>query len=118
MKQSIPIIFSLIAAFFGSISQVLYKRAALKLSSVPLYKNFELLGGLIGFILVLVLLIIAFRKGGLLSVVYPVYASTYIWGALIAMYIENEKIWPLQWLGIIVIIAGVCLVGIGQRSLS
>lgn len=115
-SQLIPIVLSLIAAVFGAIANWLYRRAALQLSEVSIWKNFSFMAGLFFFVLVLVLLMTAFRLGGRMMVVYPVYSTTYVWALLLALFVDHEKIvWP-QYIGISLIVAGVSLIGWGAKT--
>lgn len=110
--QGIPILLNLLAAILGALGQWLYKMGGLKWNEIPVYKNWYLLSGMILFCLVMVLFVVAFKLGGRLSVVYPVYATTFIWGTILALYIDKE---PWAWgqiLGIFLVIAGVAMVAI------
>ena len=113
--QQTPIFLALIAAFLGAWAQYFYKNAAMKFSQVPIYQNVELFLGLISFTLVLVLFIFAFQLGGKMFVVYPVYATTYIWGGLISHYILKESISMYQVLGAAFIILGVGFVSLSPQ---
>jgi|SRR6185312_408147 len=113
-SQKMPIFLYLFSGILGAIGQYLYQLGAKKLSVIPLYKNFYLFGGMASFMLVMVLFVVAFRLGGKLSVVYPFYATTFIWGALIASLLGKETISSLQWIGIAVIILGVSFVAVGS----
>lgn len=77
---------------------------------VFILKNYYLIAGLISFWIVLILILMSFRYGGKMMVVYPTYGTTYIWGLLIAHYIDKELINPVQIAGIFVIILGIGLV--------
>lgn len=112
-SQLVPIVLNLIAAIFGALGQYAYKLGASRLSSVSLLKNYSLFIGVFLFCFVMVLFVIAFKLGGKLSVVYPVYATTFIWGAAIAIFIEKEPFSGLQIFGIATIVIGVSLVAIG-----
>ena len=60
-----------------------------------------------------VLFIIAL-KGGELSILYPLVATTYIWTSLLSIKVLKEKMNFYKWLGIAVIIFGVTLIGFGS----
>jgi len=108
--QLYPVLLSLTAAVLGAVAQYFYKVGALKLTEIPFYKNYHLIGGMISFFWVLVLFIFAFRMGGRMFVVYPVYATTYIWGGLIAYYWAQEPINSWQLVGVGLIMGGVSLI--------
>lgn len=101
------------AAFFGALGQYLYKSgadaASGTLSSYLL--NPRLLGGVVCYVAVMVLFVAAFRRGGALTVLYPVYATTFIWAALIALYIYGTPIKPVNIGGMALLIAGMYLMG-------
>jgi drug/metabolite transporter (DMT)-like permease len=106
----------LIAAVLGAAANWLYKKAALRFFEIPVWKNLPFFLGILCFVLVLVLFIAAFRNGGRLLVVYPAYATTYIWALVLASVVEREPISPWQIGGILSIILGVCMIGLGARA--
>jgi multidrug transporter EmrE-like cation transporter len=103
----------LIAAAFGAVGQFLYKSGADQaggtLASYLL--NWRLLGGVICYIAVMVLFVAAFRRGGSLSVLYPIYASTFIWAALIALVAYGTPIKPANIAGMALLVLGMYLMG-------
>lgn len=115
-SQLVPILLSLLAALAGAFANWFYKTGANKMSELAWYKNWYIGAGLLSFTSVLILFIIAFRFGGRLLVVYPVYATTYIWVGLIGVYFYQEP-WALrQVAGIGLIILGVSLVAGGRPN--
>ncbi len=112
----VPIILYLFAAVAGAFGQYFYKLGGIQMDVVPLYRNFYLFLGIILFCLVMVLFVAAFRLGGRMSVVYPVYATTFIWGMLIAVMIGKEPWSLLQLCGVGTIVAGVILIAIGAAE--
>jgi len=109
----ISMILFLIAAFLGAIGQYLYKSGAEKAGgSISSYLlNPRLLTGVVCYIGVMVLFVAAFKKGGSLSVLYPIYASTFIWAAIIAMVIYGTPIKPINVGGMILLVGGMFLMG-------
>lgn len=105
--QTVPILISLVAAFLGAFAQYFYKIGAMKLDFSNIFKNYYIFGGVTCFSIVLILFIVAFRLGGKMFVIYPVYATTYIWSGLIAYYLSGENINGWQILGVGFIILGV-----------
>lgn len=67
--------------------------------------------GLYGF--ASILMIIAFRFGSF-SVLHPMFALNYVLGLTIGSLLFHEIISPLQVFGVLIIIAGVCLIGVGD----
>ena len=117
MKTSgMAIALFVVAALFGAVGQYLYKTGADRASgSITSYLlNAPLLGGVVCYIVVMVLFVAAFRAGGAMSVLYPIYASTFIWGAIIARYAFEETIRPVNVAGMVVLILGMFLMGLGK----
>ena len=114
-SQFLPIVLNCIAAVFGALGQYAYKKGGLILSQVPVWKNFPLLVGILLFCGVMVLFVFGYKLGGRISVVYPYYATTFIWSALIGYFLEKE---PLNFH----IIGGTSLIVVGliwiARSLN
>ena len=50
------------------------------------------------------------------SFVLPITAASYLFGALFAHYVIHENVTPTRWLGTLIIMAGVVVVGIGERG--
>lgn len=115
-SQLTPILMTLVAAVSGALAQFFYKKAALNFTEVPIWNNFSLFAGLALFTLVLVLFIVAFRMGGRLFVIYPVYATTYIWVGLLGVFIGKEPWTWVQLVGVATIILGVTLIGVGSTA--
>jgi len=109
-SQFLPILCYLVAGVLGAFGQYFYKIGADRLRSVNVFANWHLFVGAFFFILVMVCFVAGFRLGGKLSVVYPVYATTFIWGTLIAIFMQNETVSMGAWLGIVLISSGVILI--------
>lgn len=109
----ISILFFVIAAILGALGQYLYKSGAdLAGGSVMSYiANPRLIAGVVCYIGVMVLFVAAFKKGGSLTVLYPVYATTFIWAALLALLVYGTPIKPVNVAGMILIIAGLYCMG-------
>ena len=103
----------LVASLFGALGQFLYKSGAEtangSLSSYVI--NPRILGGVICYVGVMVLFVAAFRRGGSLTVLYPIYATTFIWAALIARVADATEIKPANCIGMAVLILGMYLMG-------
>jgi multidrug transporter EmrE-like cation transporter len=108
----ISIFLFVIAAILGAVGQFLYKTGAGKITSAPLsYLNLWLLGGVVCYVAVMVLFVAAFRKGGALTVLYPVYASTFIWAAMISLCAYGVAIKPVNIAGMALLVVGMYLMG-------
>lgn len=109
----VSIIFFLIASFLGALGQYLYKSGAdLAGGSVGSYVlNPRLLSGVVCYVAVMVLFVAAFKKGGALTVLYPIYATTFIWAALIALVVYGTPIKPVNIVGMSLLVIGMYLMG-------
>jgi multidrug transporter EmrE-like cation transporter len=107
------IIMFLIAALVGAVGQFLYKSGAEQATRgwLSYILNWRLWGGIVCYIVVMVLFIAAFKKGGALSVLYPLYASTFIWAAVIGLCAYGVPIKPINVAGMLLLIAGMYLMG-------
>ena len=116
MPQSTPVlsmILFLIAAVIGALGQFLYKSGAEQTSDdwLSYLLNWRLLVGVLCYLAVMILFIAAFKLGGSLSVLYPLYASTFIWAALIGLWAYGVPIKPINVAGMVLLVAGMCLMG-------
>ena len=109
----ISILFFLIAALAGAVGQFLYKTGADAADGGALsyLLNVRLWGGVLCYISVMILFIAAFKKGGALTVLYPIYASTFIWAALIGLFAYGIPIKPANIAGMTFIMLGMYLMG-------
>ena len=106
------ILLFLAASVLGAVGQYLYKSGADAADgTVAGYFNPRILGGVAAYIAVMALFVAAFRKGGELSVLYPVYATTFIWAALIGLAAYGTPIRPVNVAGMVLLIAGMFLMG-------
>ncbi len=110
---AISIVMFVAAALIGAIGQYLYKSGAdaagASLTSYLL--NARILVGVVCYIAVMVLFVAAFRIGGSLTVLYPIYASTFIWAAVIALVAYDTPIRPVNVAGMVILVLGMYLMG-------
>ena len=114
MKTSpIAVLLFVIAAFLGALGQFFYKSGAENTDDrIWSYLfNLRLLGGVICYIAVMVLFVAAFKRGGALTVLYPIYASTFIFAAIIAWFAYGTPIRAPHLAGFALLIAGMYLLG-------
>jgi len=109
----ISVFMFVLAALFGAVGQYLYKTGAEAADGtlMSFVLNLRILGGVGCYIAGLGLFVAAFRKGGALSVLYPVYASTFIFAAIIALLAFGE---PITWVNVVgmgVLVSGMFLMG-------
>ncbi len=102
-----------VCTLFTSTAQVFYKFGALKLPSI--FTNWQLLAGLILYAFGAVILLISL-KGGDLTILYPIIATSYIWVGLMSNYFFHEELNVLKWSGMALIIFGISLIGFGSKK--
>ncbi len=100
-----------------SIGQILYKKAAdqLVLTPLGLITNVYLIVGVMVYAIAGILVIIALR-GGEVSVLYPIIATSYIWVSFLSIYFIGESMNAWKWLGIATIFFGIVLIGFGSKQ--
>lgn len=77
--------------------------------------NVALLAGLSFYGMSTVLLVLALKDGEL-SLLYPVIALTYVWVTLLSLMLFHDRINPVKFAGIAIIVLGVGVMGRGQKS--
>lgn len=117
-SQFYPILMNILAGVFGAFGQYAYKRGSQQLSTTPIFQNFSLWAGMLLFCVVMVFFVAGYKMGGKISVVYPFYATTFIWGALIGHYMESEPINIHVIGGTLLIVAGLAWIVQGAERVS
>jgi multidrug transporter EmrE-like cation transporter len=118
MKPNLPIAIAcvLVASFLGAGGQFLFKLAANRGGTRPF--GFLLtpwaLAGLASYFAVMMLFSHAFQRGGTVPLLYPVYATTFIWAACLAWSFYGQPIRPIHLLGMVLLIAGIVLMSWAQ----
>ena len=62
-----------------------------------------------------IIVLFAFRIGQV-SMLYPLFATSYIWVSLLSSYLFNESIGQIKLMGIAAIISGVAFMGLDAKS--
>ena len=98
----------LFTTLLTSSAQLLWKKgsATLAFDILSIITNYYLLGGLLLYIVGGILIILSFR-GGEVSVLYPIIATSYIWVSFLSIKFLGEVMNVFKWVGIISIIAGI-----------
>jgi multidrug transporter EmrE-like cation transporter len=112
----LSIVFFILAALLGAVGQFLYKSGAERTTGswLSYLANPPLLVGIVCYVLVMMLFVAAFKRGGAMSVLYPIYATTFIWAAIIAWLAFHEPIRVVNVAGMVLLVAGMCLMGMGK----
>jgi drug/metabolite transporter (DMT)-like permease len=107
----------LFSTLLTSTAQLFYKFGASKLrfDFLSLITNYELLMGLFLYAIGGILLILSFR-GGEVSVLYPIFATSYIWVSFMSIYFLGEIMNLFKWGGVIAIVGGIALIGFGSNN--
>ena len=108
-----------LCTLFTSSAQLFYKAGADKLefNFMSMISNWSILIGLLLYGFGAVLLIIAL-KGGSLTVLYPIIASSYIWVALGSDYFFGETINISKWAGVMLITTGIIIINLGDIKIT
>lgn len=112
------IILMVFVTLLTSIAQILYKLGVDKLEFdiISIITNYPIIMGIALYVIGAVLMIISF-KGGEVSVLYPIIATSYIWVSLLSSFFFNEIINIIRWAGIFVIFIGITFVGLGSKKM-
>jgi len=109
------ILLVILATFIGAFGPIYLKRGSslFSFNVLKLIKNKNIM---FGFFLygVSTLIFIPALKGGEVSILYPFVALTYVWVALLSVKMLNEKMDKHKWMGILLIIIGVVIIGFGS----
>lgn len=107
----------LFTTLLTSSAQILWKKgsATLTFNLFGIITNQYIIGGIILYVIGGTFLIISFR-GGEVSVLYPIIATSYIWVSFLSMIYLGEIMNALKWTGIISIISGIALIRFGSKD--
>ena len=107
----------LFTTLLTSSAQILYKigSATLSFDIIGLFTNYYLIGGILLYAVGGTLMILSFR-GGEVSVLYPIIATSYIWVSGLSIFFLNESMNAFKWFGVVSIIFGIILIGFGSKD--
>lgn len=108
----ISIVYAFMASILAAIGFFLYKEGAQTCdgSFASFIRSPKLFIGLLCFFTVVILMVASLRNGGEAQFIYPIFATTFIWGAIIAhLFYETPLKW-FNWFGMLCLIASVFLV--------
>ena len=109
----------LFCTLLTSTAQLFYKYGSetLQFNFFSIITNINLIIGILLYAIGGTILILSFR-GGEVSVLYPIIATSYIWVSFISIYFLNEEMNLFKWLGVFTIMAGIILIGYGSSRES
>ncbi|MCX6638447.1 MAG: transporter [Acidobacteria bacterium] len=113
--KSLTLVFG--CTVLGAAAQILFKfglKLMPQVSPLAVLTNLPLMAGLTLYGASTLLLVLALREGEL-SLLYPVISLTYAWVAVLSVVWLGEQMDALKAAGIVVIIAGVALLGRSRK---
>jgi len=113
MKSApLAILYFLLASLLGAIGQFFYRAGAERAGgSLSSYLNSWIALGAGCYIAVMVLFVAAFRQYPMPSVLYPIYAATFVWAVLIDHVAYGRGLVPANFVGAILLVGGMYLIG-------
>ena len=108
----------LFTTLLTSSAQIFYKLGSQTLvlrELSAIFTNYYLIGGLLLYAVGGTLMILSLR-GGEVSVLYPIMATSYIWVSFLSTRFLGEAMNGFKWLGIASIMAGIVLIGFGSKE--
>ena len=113
------ILLVLFTTLLTSSAQVFYKLGipTLEFSIKGVLTNYYIISGLALYGIGALLLIISFR-GGEVSVLYPIIATSYIWVSFLSIFFLHEIMNNFKWLGVISIIIGIASINYGSKEVA
>ena len=115
MNKILPLALVLAATFITSSAQIFYKLGTIANLNFFGILNFYIIIGFLLYALAAFLVIFAFKHGQV-SMLYPLFATSYIWVSILSSYLFNENISQVKLLGIAAIIAGVSFIGFDANN--
>ena len=103
----------LVASLLGAIAPFFFEYGSKQLHGRvgDFLLNPWILAGMTTYVAVMVFFTYAFRLGGTVKVLYPIYASTFIWAALLALLFQAIPIRPINIAGMGFLVVGMFLMG-------
>ncbi|MBI2134680.1 hypothetical protein HYU09_01705 [Candidatus Woesearchaeota archaeon] len=107
----------LFCTLLTSTAQLFYKFGSetLEFNFFSIATNINLIAGLALYAVGGTILILSFR-GGEVSTLYPIIATSYIWVSFLSIYFLGEQMNIFKWAGVLTIISGIILIGYGSSK--
>ena len=103
---------AILCAILVSVAQIFFKIGSEQLPEI--ITNWPIFLGIILYGLGFLVLITAFKEGEV-TVIFPIVATSYIFVTAFALYIFNEPVSLFRWIGVLLIFAGVTMIGVGRK---
>ena len=99
----------LVAALLGAIAPFFFEHGSKQWQGrvADFVMNPWILAGMATYLAVMVIFTYAFRLGGTVRVLYPLYATTFIWAALIAMFHHGAPVSLIHVGGMALLVVGI-----------
>jgi multidrug transporter EmrE-like cation transporter len=122
-QQRRSILLVVCCTIIGAAAQVLIKKGVGALGEHPtmvqaalaIFLNPSLFAGYSMYGASMVLLVLALRHGHL-SLLYPVFAMTYVWVTILSVMVFHESMNGFKLAGIAIIVGGIAVLGRGQSA--
>ena len=117
-SKSIAIV--ILTTFLTSSAQIFLKIGVKSSESnfISLATNYHIIFGFLLYAIGGSLAIYVFRHGEV-TVIYPLFATSYVWVAFSSKYFLGEELNLFKWIGILIIVAGVALLGFaGEKNVK
>ncbi len=106
-----------LCTLFTSLGQLLWKSGVNKIDlsfGIITILNLHFVLGFVSYGVGALFMLIAFKKGEL-SILYPIIATSYVWVSLLSpIFFVTDSMNLIKWIGVIVIIVSVSLLGYGS----
>ena len=96
-----------------STAQLLYKAG---IAYFPHYLDWRIFAGILIYAIGAAMLLFAF-KGGEVTVLYPIVATSYVWVGIFSWILFGESLNALRLAGIFTIVAGITVLGVGANRM-
>lgn len=99
----------LVAALLGAIAPFFFEHGSKQWQGrvADFLLNPWILAGMATYLAVMVFFTYAFRLGGTVRVLYPVYATTFVWAAVIALLYQGAPVTAIHVGGMVLLLAGI-----------
>ena len=107
------VLLMIMCTLFTSLGQILWKLGVIRIDLADIFSFFNLpfILGFFAYGVGWIFMLMSFKRGEL-SILYPIVATSYIWVSIFSPIIfPTDSMNPLKWLGVVVILISVSLLG-------